>query len=99
MLLVTGEVPQTDVTGVTENNSHHYLGGEKEREKREREKREKGLKSKEGRGREKVGGKGEGGEERMGEVRKKKGEGWRKGSKYGYARPILTYCLEHLASS
>ena len=54
----------------------------RERERRrEKEKREKGLKSKEGRGREKVGGKGEGGEERMGEVRKKKGEGWRKGSK------------------
>ena len=31
MLLVTREGPQTDVTGVTENNSHHYLGGERER--------------------------------------------------------------------
>ena len=35
MLLVTGEVPQTDVTGVTDNNGHHYLGGGKRRGREE----------------------------------------------------------------
>jgi len=71
LLLVTREVPQTDVTGVTENNSHHYLGGERERGEG-RGKKGGGVEKQRGKRREKVGGKGE---ERMGEVRKKKGEG------------------------
>ena len=91
LLLVTGEVPQTDVTGVTENNSHHYLGGERERGEGRGKKGRRGWKAKKEEGGKRWEGKGKEGKREWEKWERRKGRGGER--EVNRVRKTYTYLL------